>query len=171
MGYWGYFIVAAWPSSLGELPCMRPIAGLTPDRKLGDEWQIWRSPAEPPLEADELAAALFRETRRPALVGFVMDSDCLVIEASDPVNGTWTACLSPVNTAGYLVEDGKKLEDWVLSPEQAARCAVAWIGSAGRKVAKAPLVDLFQREADPVVEDIFFELIGLLGLHACGRST
>lgn len=143
---------------------MGELAGLTPDRKLADEWQLWKTPAEPPLEADELATALADETRKPALVALVMDSDCLVIEASDIASGSWTACLSPKNAAAYLAEEGERIEDWILSPDRAAQHALDWVRSLGRTVDIAPLVDIFKREADPFVEDLFFDLLKQLNL-------
>ncbi|SOD84264.1 hypothetical protein [Streptomyces sp. Ag109_G2-15] len=164
MGYWGYFAVAESASPLGGLACTRAIPGLTLNRRLSGDWQVWEHPAEPDIEADDLALALAEETGKPALVGFVMDSDCVVIEAADSTNGAWTACLSPKAMAGYLAEDGQQLEDWMLAPEQAAEHAVNWARLTGRQVAMAPLVEVFQKEADPFAEDLFFTLLGSLSL-------
>ncbi|MGV9937517.1 hypothetical protein ACWDY4_44705 [Streptomyces olivaceoviridis] len=134
------------------------------NRRLSGNWQVWEHPAEADIEADDLALALAEETGKPALVGFVMDSDCVVIEAADSGNGAWTACLSPKAMAGYLAEDGQQLEDWMLTPEQAAEHAVTWARSAGRQVALAPLVEIFQKEANPFAEELFFTLLGRLSL-------
>lgn len=164
MGYWGYFTVAESASPLGDLACTRAIPGLTLNRRLSRNWQVWEHPAEPDIEAEGLALALTEETGKPALVGFVMDSDCVVIEAADSSNGAWTACLSPKAMAGYLAEDGQQLEDFMLTPEQAAEHAAIWAALTGNQVAVAPLTDIFQREADPFAEDLFFTLLRGLSL-------
>ncbi|MET8801989.1 hypothetical protein [Streptomyces sp. NPDC004546] len=164
MGYWGYFVVAESASPLGGLACTRATPGLTLNRRLSGDWQVWEHPAEPEIEADDLALALAEETGKPALVGFVMDSDCVVIEAADSSNGAWTACLSPKAMAGYLADDGQRPEDWMLAPNQAAEHAVTWARLTGHQVANAPLVEIFQKEADPFAEDLFFALLGSLGL-------
>jgi hypothetical protein len=164
MGYWGYFAVAESVSPLGDLACTRVIPGLTPNRRLSGDWQVWEHPAEPDIEADDLALALAEETGKPALVGFVMDSDCVVIEAADSSNGAWTACLSPKAMAGYLAEGGQQLEDWMLTPDQAATHAATWARLAGRVVETGPLAEVFQKEADPFAEDLFFTLLGSLRL-------
>ncbi|MFJ8359752.1 hypothetical protein [Streptomyces sp. NPDC093984] len=134
------------------------------NRQLSGDWQLWEHPAEPAIEADDFAVALAEETGKPALVGFVMDSDCVVIEAADVAHGNWTACLSPEAMGRYLAEDGQRLEDWMLAPEQAAAHTAEWARLAGRAVATAPLVELFQREADPFAEDLFFTLLESLNL-------
>ena len=164
MGYWGYFVVAESASPLGDLACTRAIPGMMQNRRLSGDWQVWEHPAEPDIGADDLAVALAEETGKPALVGFVMDSDCLVIEAADSSNGAWTACLSPKAMEGYLAENGQQLEDWMLTPEHAAEHAVNWARLTGRQVAKAPLVEIFQKEADSFAEDLFFTLLGSLSL-------
>ncbi|CCK25662.1 hypothetical protein BN159_1283 [Streptomyces davaonensis JCM 4913] len=164
MGYWGYFTVAESASPLGDLACTRAIPELTLNRRLSGDWQVWEHPAEPDIEADDLAVALAEETGKPALVGFVMDSDCVVIEAADSSNGAWTACLSPKAMARYLAEDGQQLEDWMLTPERATENAVIWARLTGRQVATAPLAEIFQKEADPFAEDLFFTLLRNLSL-------
>jgi hypothetical protein len=164
MGYWGYFAVAESTSPLGDLSCTRAIPDLTINRRLAGDWQVWEHPGEPVIEADDLALALAEETGNPALVGFVMDSDCVVIEAVDSSNGAWTACLNPKKMARYLAEDGQQLEDWMLAPDQAAEHAVNWARLTGRLVTRGPLVDLFQKEAEPFAEDLFFTLLETLTL-------
>ncbi|MFI6932949.1 hypothetical protein [Streptomyces sp. NPDC050287] len=164
MGYWGYFAVAESASPLGGLACTQATPGLTLSRRLSGDWQVWEHPAEPGIKADDLALALAEETGRPAIVGFVMDSDCVVIEAADSSNGAWTACLGPKAMAGYLAAEGQQLEDWMLTPEQAATHAVNWAHLTGRLVAREPLAEVFQKEADPFAEDLFFTLLERLSL-------
>jgi hypothetical protein len=164
MGYWGYFAVAECASPLGDLACTREIPRLTLNRQLSGDWQVWEHLAEPVIEADDLALDLAEETGKPTLVGFVMDSECVVIEAADGSNGNWTACLSPKAMARYLAEDGQQLEDWMLTAEQAAERAVNWARSAGRQVERDLLTEVFQKEADPFAEDLFFILLESLSL-------
>lgn len=41
MGYWGYFTVAESDSPLDSLACTRAISGLTMNRRLSGNWQVW----------------------------------------------------------------------------------------------------------------------------------
>ena len=66
--------------------------------------------------------------------------------------------------ADYLADDGQRPDDWILAPNQAAEHVVTWAGLTGHQVATAPLAELFQKEADPFAEDLFFALLGSLGL-------
>lgn len=45
-----------------------------------------------------------------------------------------------------------------------ARAAARWARSAGYDVPAAPIEELFGRERDPCVEDMFTDLVGLLGI-------
>ncbi len=69
----------------------------------------------------------------PALFGYGMDSDCVVVEAAAPESGAWTTCLARSAMAGYLgaEKEGLTLEDYFLEPRDAAeRCR--GLGRGGR---------------------------------------
>ena len=109
---------------------------------------------------------LARETGAPALFGYVMDSDCVVVEAAAPQSGAWTTCLARTAMAGYLAAGAEDLtlEDYFLEPGDAAERAVAWAAEAGREVNAESVVDVLTADADPLAENIFFRLLDRLGL-------
>jgi hypothetical protein len=111
--------------------------------------------------------ALARETGgAPALFGYVMDSDCVVVEAAAPESGAWTTCLGRAAMAGYLGagDEGLTVEDYFLEPDDAAERAVAWAAEAGHEVNAESLIDVLTAEADPLAENLFFRLLDRLGV-------
>ncbi len=77
--------------------------------------------------------ALALETGAPALFGYVMNSECVVLEAAAPESGAWTTCLARSAMAGYVGagREGLTLEDYFLDPGDAAERAVRWAAEAG----------------------------------------
>ncbi|AJE85162.1 MULTISPECIES: hypothetical protein [Streptomyces] len=166
MGYWGYYVVGRSPRPLADcasLQAVRPELTLLEDRAA--DWQVWECPA-----AGEAAPRigsmnrLARETCAPALFGYVLDSDCVVVEAAAPGSGAWTACLAPAAMAAHLGEDARVLEDYFLPPGDAARRAVAWAAEAGFTVPSAPLLEALTAVAEPSAETHFFRFLDLLGV-------
>ncbi|MFE1438027.1 hypothetical protein [Streptomyces sp. NPDC058739] len=159
MGYWGYFVVGRGPRPLGEL---LPVEGLRPHVSAPDGWQVWEYPSG---EGDVGSMnALARETEAPALFGYVMDSDCVVIEAAAPESGAWSACLGRAAMAGYLGQDGLSVEDYFLEPRDAAERAAAWAAEAGHIADRDVLLDVFTAVPDPLAENLFFRLLDRLGV-------
>ncbi|MFE1338093.1 hypothetical protein ACFW6K_10515 [Streptomyces sp. NPDC058733] len=162
MGYWGYFVVGRAERPLDGL---RPLAGLTGLRRhtgAPGGWQVWEYPNG---EGDVGSMnALARETGAPALFGYVMDGDCMVVEAAAPLSGTWTACLGREAMAGYLGQDGLALDDYFLPPDDAAGRAAAWAAEAGHMVAEPELLAVLTADPDPLAENLFFRLLDRLGV-------
>ncbi len=122
------------------------------------------------------------QTGAPALFGYVMDSDCVVVEAAAPESGAWTTCLARTAMAGYLgaERDGLTLEDYFLEPRDAAERAVAWAAEAGCAASAGELAEVLADDPDagegadgapgpggergPVAEDLFFRLLDRLGV-------
>lgn len=134
-------------------------------RKILGGWQVWEHPGEPGIDADVLAVRLAQETSAPAMIGFVMDGDCVVIEASAPASGSWTACLGPRMMAGYLSESGHRIEDWFLSPEEASSRMKEWANEAGLNPQSELPVEIFRVDIQPWAQDKFFELLEEIGLN------
>ncbi|MDF3143603.1 MULTISPECIES: hypothetical protein [unclassified Streptomyces] len=162
MGYWGYFVVGRGERPLAELDALAGAEGMTLRDQAPGGWQVW----EYPSGEGEVGSmnALARETGAPALFGYVMDSDCVVVEAAAPENGAWTTCLARDAMAGYLGEDGLTVEDYFLEPPDAAERAVAWAAEAGHEVNAESLIDVLTAEADPMAENLFFRLLDRLGV-------
>jgi len=165
MGYWGYYVVARSERPLAELDAL---AGAKEGMELRAEasggWQVWEYPSGDGEVGN--MNVLAAETGAPALFGYVMDSDCVVVEAAAPESGAWTTCLARAAMAGYLDagNEGLTLEDYFLEPRDAAERAVAWAEEAGYGVETEPLVDVLTAEPDPLAENLFFRLLDRLGV-------
>ncbi|MFE7762712.1 hypothetical protein [Streptomyces sp. NPDC057438] len=178
MGYWGYYVVGRSGQPLAGLAALGRAKGLTLCATAAGDWQVWAYPTGAPgTEAEGDAGstgdvgnmnALARETGAPALFGYVMDSDCVVVEAAGPESGAWTTCLARRAMAAYLGDGGGlTVEDYFLEPRDAAERAVAWAAEAGRAADARVLADVLTSEpgpADPLAENILFRLLDRLGV-------
>ncbi|MFI1567013.1 hypothetical protein ACH4ZX_28870 [Streptomyces sp. NPDC020490] len=168
MGYWGYFVVGRSERPLAELDALAGAEGMVRRGTASGGWQLW----EYPNGEGEVGNmnVLARETGAPALFGYVMDSDCVVVEAAAPRSGAWTTCLARAAMAGYLADgrDGLTVEDYFLQPGDAAVRAVAWAAEAGHEVAEEPLLEVLTADpdpdTDPLAENLFFRLLDRLGV-------
>ncbi|MFF2507838.1 hypothetical protein ACFVTY_31410 [Streptomyces sp. NPDC058067] len=166
MGYWGYYVVARSERPLVELNTLGGARdGLALLDRRADGWQVWECPDGGGQRYDVGSMnALAAETGAPALFGYVMDSDCVVIEAAAPRSGAWTTCLARDAMAGYLSESELALDDYFLEPGDAARKAVAWAGECGRTVEPGPLAAVLAEDPDPFAEPLFFRFLDRLGV-------
>ncbi|MFG3248404.1 hypothetical protein [Streptomyces sp. NPDC048187] len=192
MGYWGYFVVGRAERPLAELEALAGARDMTLRRTAPDGWQVWEFPGGDGDvgNMNDLAG----QTGAPALFGYVMDSDCVVVEAAAPGSGAWTTCLARTAMAGYLgaERDGLTLEDYFLEPRDAAERAVAWAAEAGRTASAGDLTEVLaddpgaRTDADadagadgdvakdagrgsgavpgPVAENLFFRFLDRLGV-------
>jgi hypothetical protein len=164
MGYWGYFVVGRSERPLGELDALAGAEGLSLRAEAPGGWQVWEYPSG---DGDVGSMnSLARETGAPALFGYVMDSDCVVVEAAGPESGAWTTCLARDAMAGYLGADkeGLGLEDYFLEPRDAVERAVAWAEEAGHVVEAGPILDVLTSDADPLAENLFFRMLDRLAV-------
>ncbi|MCT7354653.1 hypothetical protein N4P33_21190 [Streptomyces sp. 15-116A] len=166
MGFWGYFVVGRGERPLAELDALAGAAqGMTLRTSAPDGWQVWEYPSGGGDIGNMNDVA--RETGAPALFGYVMDSDCVVVEAAAPESGAWTTCLARTAMAGYIGGGGEEeltLEDYFLEPRDAADRAVDWAAEAGHTVSAAELVEVLSADPDPVAENLFFRLLDRLGV-------
>ncbi|GAA3815781.1 hypothetical protein GCM10022403_056630 [Streptomyces coacervatus] len=164
MGYWGYFVVGRSERPLAELDALAGAKGMAQRSEAAAGWQVWEYPnGEGEVGNMNVLAG---ETAAPALFGYVMDSDCVVVEAAAPESGAWTTCLGRAAMAGYLgaANEGLTLEDYFLEPRDAADRAVAWAAEAGHDVDAGPLLEVLTADADPLAEKLFFRLLDRLGV-------
>ncbi|WP_327718990.1 hypothetical protein OG381_28870 [Streptomyces sp. NBC_00490] len=164
MGYWGYFVVGRSERPLGELDALAGAEGLSLRVEASGGWQVWEYPSG---EGDVGSMnSLARETGAPALFGYVMDSDCVVVEAAGPESGAWTTCLARTAMAEYIGADkeGLTLEDYFLEPRDAAERAVSWAEEAGRAVEAEAVVEVLTADPDPLAENLFFRLLDRLAV-------
>ncbi len=172
MGYWGYYVVGRAERPLAELDALPGAADMVLSRSAPGGWQVWEFPGGDGDigNMNDLAG----QTGAPALFGYVMDSDCVVVEAAAPESGAWTTCLVRSAMAGYLgaERDGLTLEDYFLEPRDAAERAVAWAAEAGHEADAARLTEVLAAEPDaeaaggerPVAENLFFHFLDRLGV-------
>ncbi|AVH56913.1 MULTISPECIES: hypothetical protein [Streptomyces] len=163
MGYWGYYVVGRSERPLAELEALAGARGMVPRTMAPDGWQVWEY-ASGDGDIGNMNT-LAQETGAPALFGYVMDSDCVAVEAAAPRSGTWTTCLARDAMAGYVGgEDGLGVDDYFLEPADAADRAVAWAAEAGHTVSAEPLLDVLAADPDPVAENLFFRFLDRLGV-------
>ncbi|TQJ89533.1 hypothetical protein [Streptomyces sp. SLBN-31] len=163
MGYWGYFVVGCGERPLAEFDAL---AGVEEGMELRAEapggWQVWEFPSgDGEVGSMNVLAA---QTGAPALFGYVMNSDCVVVEAAAPESGAWTTCLARSAMAGHLGGEGLTLEDYFLDPRDAAERAVAWAAEAGREADAEALAEVLSADPDPLAENLFFRLLDRLGV-------
>ncbi|KAA0935926.1 hypothetical protein [Streptomyces apricus] len=168
MGYWGYFVVGRSERPLAELGALAGASELTLHQTAADGWQVWEYPNTPGGANGDVGNMndLAEETGAPALFGYVMDSDCVVVEAAAPDSGAWTACLARDAMAGYLGgnEDGLAVDDFFLEPRDAVVRALAWAAESGRDASEERLLDVFTSAAEPSAEMLFFRFLDRLGV-------
>ncbi|MFC9847301.1 hypothetical protein ACFWFF_09825 [Streptomyces sp. NPDC060223] len=164
MGYWGYYVVGRSERPLAELDALAAAPGMVLQATAPDGWQVWEYPSG---DGDVGSMnTLARETGAPALFGYVMDSDCVVVEAAAPESGAWTTCLARPAMARYLgdSEEGLSVDDYFLEPADAAERAVAWAAEAGHTVVAEPLLRVLTAEPDPLAENLLFRFLDRLGV-------
>ncbi|MBZ6131155.1 hypothetical protein [Streptomyces olivaceus] len=169
MGYWGYFVVGRAERPLAELDALAGAADMTLRRTAPDGWQVWEFPGGDGDVGN--MNGLAGQTGAPALFGYVMDSDCVVVEAAAPESGAWTTCLARSAMAGYLgaERDGLTLEDYFLEPRDAAERAVAWAAEAGRAANAGELDEVLS--ADPAADTTANADMGMDGAAGAGAGA
>jgi hypothetical protein len=167
MGYWGYYVVARSGQPLDKCEALSGVREeLTLLEERADGWQVWECPGGGEQARDVGSMnALAAETGAPALFAYVMDSACAVVEAAGPESGAWTACLGRAAMTGYIGGDERALEDYFLTPGDAAERAVGWAGECGREVPLEPIDEVLRAAAQPSAEELFFRFLDRLGVQ------
>lgn len=179
MGYWGYFVVGRDGRPLTERDALAGVRGMVLRTSAPGGWQVWEYPSGDGGmgNMNDLAG----ETGAPALFGYVMDSDCVVLEAAAPKSGAWTTCLARSAMAGHLgapvpgdtggadgcegaARNGLTLDDYFLEPRDAAERAVEWAAEAGHTVAAEELLEVLTADPEPGAETLLFRLLDRLGV-------
>ncbi|MEI5102029.1 hypothetical protein RB200_30300 [Streptomyces sp. PmtG] len=164
MGYWGYYVVGRSERPLGELGALAAVRGeLALLERRSDGWQVWECPSDGSVDVGNMNV-LAEETGAPALFGFVMNSDCVVVEAAAPRGGAWATCLARDAMAKYLGADDLTVEDYFLEPGDAAARALAWAAESGRTARSAALLDVLNADPEPSAEELFFRFLDRLGV-------
>ncbi|MER6695255.1 hypothetical protein [Streptomyces minutiscleroticus] len=166
MGFWGYYVVGRSEKPLAGLAALADVQGMTLHEMTSEGWQVWQYPSKDGAGDVGDMAGLAAETGAPALFGYVMGGDCVVVEAAAPRGGAWTTCLARGAMAGHLGSggDGPSVDDYFLEPRDAVARALAWAEEAGRTVAERPLLEVLSAEDEPSAEMLFFRFLDRLGV-------
>ncbi|HEY9286867.1 MAG TPA: hypothetical protein VIT43_02475 [Candidatus Dormibacteraeota bacterium] len=158
MGYWGHLLLAWTKDPLAALTEARAFGEPEDERRLIEDWSLLRAGHEPPDLRTALASVV-QATRMPALVAYVLDSDCAVLEAQTPAGLRWTAVLNRATAeASY-----EGVADGVLPVDQVMAGAIGWANEAGLKPDQQMLSRALTEQA-VFVEDLFDELLVGLGI-------
>ncbi|MFI9305262.1 hypothetical protein [Streptomyces triculaminicus] len=167
MGFWGYLLLGrGGDRALAECPVLAASREhLIPAGTFAGGWQLWRHPGPPePAGVDALVRALADETGAPALAAYVMESDCAVVGGAHPGGASWSACLGRTPLARYMADTELGLDELFPTPEAAAADCAAWAAEAGHAADAAELAGVLAADPDPLVENLFHELLARLGM-------
>ena len=173
MGLWGSFVVGRAAVPLPELTAVAERSeGIEDHQSYADGWQVGQYPGpELAHDAAALLTEVAAETGAPALTGFVLDSDTIVVEGYSEPHGYWRACLVRHAMQGYCEDDGEDFDAVYPTPEQATGAALRWAGDAGLTPDPDAVRETFQVEqVDLFAEGLFFELLHALGIRAASAA-
>ncbi|MGV9247232.1 hypothetical protein [Streptomyces sp. NPDC003710] len=163
MGYWGSLIVVRHRQPLHGAAAFADREQVELLQERADDWRLWSLEGQTSLDEESLIE-LVEVTGHPVLAGFVMDSDCLVLEGRTRNQATWRACLDRAAMSAYMAENGQSVDEWFLGPEEAAERAVVWARAAGLTPLPETIADVLSRRSDPFVEDLFQGFLDGLGI-------
>jgi hypothetical protein len=192
MGFWGTFVVHRHERPLAELlPEVAALTDAEPCAGFSGEWQVTRLFAGSGDLPTGFLTDLRDVTRAPVLAADVLDSDAALVRAVGRRTPSWEAWLQLDRAIGHLAlppapfdENGNHLgDDWTdpayereaeelqervlgetLHGSAAAAAAVAWAREAGVHPGTVQDVAAAFDSHDTFVEDVFFDLLGRLGI-------
>ncbi len=169
MGFWGSMVLGRSREPLDFLPSVRSTLGAAEGDSVVNEhgWRVAEIAGIPgSTDPADLLARIATETGAPAMIGFVLDGDCVDLHAFAPETGLWRSCLVRSVMADYIADDGReKVNEVFLPPEAAARRATAWAVEAGLRPNRKALLKLFgATERDLVAETEFYRMVEHLGI-------
>jgi hypothetical protein len=121
MGYWGHLIATGSSQDLLGTPALASFGDEQAAAEGSPGWQVYQVfGAEPDLTG--AARALASETGAPAIVAYVLDSDCAVVRAAAPDGALWAAVVNSQRAEEYGAP--------VSAPDEALARAVTWAEAA-----------------------------------------
>lgn len=172
MGFWGSLVLCQSNAELGEIEAIvSRDESVTEIARPGGAWRIGQG--EDIALIDDAAAflgELVAECGAPALLGYVLDSDCVDVVALGTQSGLWRSCLD--RTAMQAYADGEPLDASILLPAPAAERAAQWALEAGLQPNLPALRNVFSSSGDELfAEALFFELVDALGTAKAPAPT
>lgn len=167
MGFWGTLVVCKSAVPLIDVSAISERdEGLVwhQDRESG--WQVGQYMSQDLFrDCKALLVELAAETQAPALAGFVLDSDAVELAGFSVENGYWKACLAREAMRNYCEDADLDFDVEFPMADAAPRDAAAWAAAAGTTPDIEALDTVFSADqADGHAEDLFFELLGFLGI-------
>ena len=165
MGFWGSLVLCRPGGEFGELDAIASRdESVTEVGRPGGDWRIGQGEDATLIDdAEAFLQDLVGESGAPALLGYVVDSDCVDVVALGTASGLWRSCLDRAAMQAYA-EDGP-LDDSILVPDAAAERAAAWAAEAGLQPDLVALRSVFSRTGDELLaEALFFQLVDALGV-------
>ena len=159
MGYWGHIVVARNRRPLSDLAQVRVFG--TPDHEqplTGDWKKLWVMGNHPP----DLGAALrpvVGATHAPALVAFILDSDCAVVRGTSPAGAAWGSVINRRTAEAY---DGILEYD---TPDHGLSGSLKWGREAGMTPTEPAVRDALNGNGT-FAEDQLDQLLSALGIRA-----
>lgn len=191
MGFWGTLAFVRSPRPAETLDALSSWAALgMASWQHGDGWQCVQFRHDHDLDWRTVLIEVARETARPVLGAFILDSDGACVLGADPVNGAWSAVLEIEGVLAHLVVPEIEWVDGAETPrtldddpdylrerehvrgaltamcgpaDDAARRATLWAAEAGYS-ADAESVHRALTATGGFVEEVFMELVSALGL-------
>ena len=158
MGYWGHFLVARSTRRLTDLREVGIFGQPEDEQDLVAEWKLLRIAGNHPPDLQRALAPVVAATRAPALVAFVLDSDCAVINGQSQSGVRWAGVLNRGLATSY---DG--LLETYDTPDHGLSGAMRWAREAGLAPSEADVRDALNGNGT-FVEDVIDRLLITLGI-------
>jgi hypothetical protein len=167
VGYWGVFTLARTSKPTDELDSIAEVSDGAATSEQRGLWQIsefWEEDVY--SAAGAVLSQLVAATDAPALVGFVLDSDCVWVDGLVPGGRRFRVCIARESTQSYLDDHDQDIDQTFLDPQAATQAAVHWSAAAGLTPTPGLLTELFTRdELDVGVgQGAWFALVEALGV-------
>jgi hypothetical protein len=166
MGFWVSFVLVRGQRSVLEWPALAEYEDSLGHEEQHGPWLLARfEGGDLEGHGEALIPDLAQESGAPALMGFVLDSDAVELDACSASGGYWRACLVRNVMRGYCEDDDSDFGVYLL-PSAAVAAAASWAKDAGLTSQLPALETVFAVEEAEMfeAENVFFDLLRALGL-------
>jgi hypothetical protein len=172
MGFWGSLVLCRPSGDLSEVEAIvSRDESVSEVAQPGGDWRVGQCEDTALIEdAEAFLRDLVAESGAPAVLGYVLDSDCVDLVAMGVASGVWRSCLNREAMRAY--DEDYLLDESVLHAEAAAERAAQWAAEAGLQPNLPALRSVFSRTGDVLfAESLFFELVDALGVASAPAAA
>jgi hypothetical protein len=172
MGFWGSLVLCRPSGDLSEVEAIvSRDESVSEVAQPGGDWRIGQCEDTALIEdAEAFLRELVAESGAPAVLGYVLDSDCVDLVAMGAISGVWRSCLN--REAMRAHDEDYLLDESILHAEAAAERATQWAAEAGLQPNLPALLSVFSRTGDILfAESLFFELVDALGIGSAPAAA